>query len=232
MRFIFLILLSFLQTSAFASWPTTVTSGSQPASDFYVSFAVSKSAEHELAILRADFYSKKNDVVIYLSDDESVIFSVEGKDVVYNPRARENVIPYFEGAEYSVTYKRANGEAYSSRVKMISPIKIVSPRRDVKFKKSEKVEVTWHIPNGSWSGLVGWGPVQYADGQVCKTNGETRSDIKNSRITIPAHFLDQCVGDTWYDVSVGSTVDGTEMKGLNSDFKAGTSVSIILTFVD
>ncbi|MEK6773290.1 MAG: hypothetical protein AABY64_05085 [Bdellovibrionota bacterium] len=234
MRFVFICLIFFIQDLAHAQYTPTVPSSSQSTSELIVKFRIFKHFENDFAQLGVDFYSKKETPVsIELSDDESVTFSVNGKQVAYDPKKQDaNIIPYIEGAEYSVVYKRANGEIFSSIVSMPTQMKILNPTSGAYFKKTESVTAEWDVFNGKWAGTMIWTPTQMTDGQLCKSNGKVDSDYQNSKLFVPANYTSLCLGKTSFGISLASKKSGSKLGRLTGDFEAVTTANIDMIFID
>jgi len=89
-----------------------------------------------------------------LSKDETVTFSIGTTSVVFDttPGTKNNVIPYVPGGTYLVTFKRFNGEVYTSQVAMpTTTVEISSPKPKTVFQKSDAVEIDWNDVTAQFS---------------------------------------------------------------------------------
>ena len=84
------------------------------------------------------------------SADDVVTFTVGQTSLTYNPTtATADVLPNVPGAVYTVTFKRFNGETYTSTVTMPGEIVFTAPTQNQVFQKTDAVTIAWQPPTGA-----------------------------------------------------------------------------------
>ncbi len=158
-----------------------------------------------------------------ISPDESITFSVDEISVVFDSiHSENNKLPYKEGAIYTVTYKRSNGESFSSTAKMIPAVAIVSPAAHSVFKRTEAVKIEWTVApyDMKISSLT----------SKC-ANVEGPLSYTSNTGTIPAGYAAKCqagaVGEHFVQVYA---VKGTPLNGLRGGFAASTSAELFFSY--
>jgi hypothetical protein len=121
-----------------------------------------------------------------LSADETVTFSVNGQSVQFDPKdAGHNVLPLVEQGDYSMEFKRANGEIYTSTVKLPPTPAFLTPAMSSRFPKTDEVVA-------QWTPIQAMGAMLIMGANCSPIAGDVNEAF--TAVTFPADWTKKCAG--------------------------------------